>query len=278
MFMWSLCLRTGNLSAMKIVLKDSLKAMPGFGWATQCFLFIFLARDKTKDLQYLDEVLSYQSRNGLPVSLVLFPEGTDLHPEAIVKSDAFAVQKGLPKYKYVLHPKVVGWLQSVSHLRGSVGAVYDVTVAYHDYAEGERPSEASLLAGRLPREVHLHVERLALADLPNTPAGLEQWLKGRFAAKEEALARFYTGDRRFAGPLSALPISKTEITALWLTALTFWTAASLICATWLAVGLGWLFALGMAAVWVLITRSGGADALELRLHGRRGAEGRIKAE
>jgi hypothetical protein len=34
--------------------------------------------------------------------------------------------------------------------------------------------QASLLAGRLPREVHLHVERLALADLPNTPAGLEQ--------------------------------------------------------------------------------------------------------
>jgi hypothetical protein len=39
--------------------------------------------------------------------------------------------------------QVVGWLQSVSHLRGSVGAVYDVTVAYHDYAEGERPSEVS---------------------------------------------------------------------------------------------------------------------------------------
>jgi hypothetical protein len=46
---------------------------------------------------------------------------------------------------------------------------------------------------------------------PEFPAA--QWLKGRFAAKEEALARFYTGDRRFAGPLSALPISKVHARA-----------------------------------------------------------------
>lgn len=40
-------------------------------------------------------------------------------------------------------------------------------------------------------------------------------------------------------PHTPPPPLQTEITALWLTALTFWTAASLICATWLAVGLGW---------------------------------------
>ena len=37
MFMWSLCLRLGILDSMKIVLKDSLKSIPGFGWAMQVF-------------------------------------------------------------------------------------------------------------------------------------------------------------------------------------------------------------------------------------------------
>ncbi|CAN0210102.1 unnamed protein product [Ectocarpus fasciculatus] len=35
MFLWCLCLRQGQLSSLKIVLKESLKGIPGFGWATQ---------------------------------------------------------------------------------------------------------------------------------------------------------------------------------------------------------------------------------------------------
>lgn len=35
MFLWCLCLRHGQLSGLKIVLKESLKGIPGFGWATQ---------------------------------------------------------------------------------------------------------------------------------------------------------------------------------------------------------------------------------------------------
>lgn len=35
MFLWCLCLRQGQLSGLKIVLKESLKGIPGFGWATQ---------------------------------------------------------------------------------------------------------------------------------------------------------------------------------------------------------------------------------------------------
>ena len=35
MFLWILCLRQGQLTGLKIVLKESLKGVPGFGWATQ---------------------------------------------------------------------------------------------------------------------------------------------------------------------------------------------------------------------------------------------------
>jgi hypothetical protein len=43
----------------------------------------------------------------MPLSLILFPEGTDLSRENIAKSDAFAAQNKLPRYTYVLHPKGV---------------------------------------------------------------------------------------------------------------------------------------------------------------------------
>lgn len=76
MFLWSLCFRLGILKSMKITLKDSLKSLPGFGWAMQCFLFVFLARDKCKDLQHMQEIIDYHTQNKHPVSLILFPEGT----------------------------------------------------------------------------------------------------------------------------------------------------------------------------------------------------------
>ena len=43
----------------------------------------------------------------MPLSLILFPEGTDLSRENIAKSDAFAAVNKLPRYTYVLHPKGV---------------------------------------------------------------------------------------------------------------------------------------------------------------------------
>ena len=80
MFLWSLCYRLGILKSMKITLKDSLKSLPGFGWAMQCFLFVFLARDKCKDLQHMQEIIDYHTQNNHPVSLILFPEGTGEKP------------------------------------------------------------------------------------------------------------------------------------------------------------------------------------------------------
>lgn len=72
----------------------------------QCFLFVFLVRDKSKDLQHMQEVIGYHTQNGHPVTLILFPEGTDLSRNNLIESNAYAAQKGLPKYRHVLHPKV----------------------------------------------------------------------------------------------------------------------------------------------------------------------------
>lgn len=108
MYLWVLCLRQGQLSGLKIVLKESLKGIPGFGWATQMLLFVFLKRDKSKDLQRVREISDYLVCLNVPTTLLIFPEGTDLSPSNLLKSLLFARKEGLAEYQFVLHPKV--WL------------------------------------------------------------------------------------------------------------------------------------------------------------------------
>jgi len=274
MFMWCLCLRLSLLSCMKIVLKDSLKSIPGFGWAMQSFLFVFLARDKSIDLKHMGEMLGYHTTNKLPLSLILFPEGTDLSPHNMAKSDAFASQNGLVKYKHVLHPKVVGWARSIALLRATCPAVYDVTIGYHDYEEGERPSELSLLSSRYPREVHLHVQRHPMSLMPESPAEVEEWIKQSFARKEKRLHHFYRNSKTF-GPPSKPPLDEVEIENLWKQSLIFWSLASLIVIVSLTLVFGWFLAAFSAIVWIMLTKAGGVDIIELWLHGERGLYRRL---
>ncbi len=61
-------------------------------------------------LQHMEDLLLYHTSKSHPLSLILFPEGTDLSKENLAKSNAYASQQGLPKYKHVLHPKVIAQL------------------------------------------------------------------------------------------------------------------------------------------------------------------------
>lgn len=72
----------------------------------QMLLFVFLKRDKAKDLQRVREISDYLVELQLPTTLLIFPEGTDLSPSNHQKSLAFARKQGLAEYLYVLHPKV----------------------------------------------------------------------------------------------------------------------------------------------------------------------------
>ncbi|EKX36980.1 hypothetical protein GUITHDRAFT_116847 [Guillardia theta CCMP2712] len=263
MFMWCLCLRLGLLNCMKIVLKDSLKSIPGFGWAMQSFLFVFLARDKSIDLKHMGEMLGYHTNNKLPLSLILFPEGTDLSPHNMAKSDAFASQNGLTKYRHVLHPKVIGWARSISLLRATCPAVYDVTIAYHDYEE----------VFKLDREGVKWRHPMSL--MPESPAEVEEWIKQSFARKEKRLHQFYGNSKTF-GPPSKPPIDEVEIENLWRQSLMFWSLASvLVLVSFFLVFGGLLFQAFSAIVWVLLTKAGGVDIIELWLHGERGLYRRL---
>ena len=52
-------------------------------------------------------------------------------------------------------------------------AVLDCTMGYVYYNQGERPSEKSLMSGRFPREVHIHMERHSIEEF-NLPSDMRE--------------------------------------------------------------------------------------------------------
>lgn len=69
-------------------------------------LFVFLARNKAKDVRRVREISEYLVGLNAASTLLIFPEGTDLSPSNHEKSIQFAKKEGLAEYQYLLHPKV----------------------------------------------------------------------------------------------------------------------------------------------------------------------------
>lgn len=75
---------TGDLI---ILLKDSMKSIPIYGWAMQVIMFIFLGRKRETDVSHISTTLTYLLKSGRRPCVFLFPEGTDLSPSNVTKSN-----------------------------------------------------------------------------------------------------------------------------------------------------------------------------------------------
>ena len=161
-------------SKFKVILKNSLKNIPFYGWAMQLLMFIFLTRDRNKDVHHITNTIDYLMEFEKNPCLLLFPEGTDLSDSNIEKANQYArdcVSAGasVELYKprqYVLFPKVTGALEVIKHLlpkcAGSSLVIHDVTIAYKDYYPGKRTTDYGIMMGEFPPEIHLHVERVVM--------------------------------------------------------------------------------------------------------------------
>ncbi|DBA00298.1 TPA: hypothetical protein N0F65_001493 [Lagenidium giganteum] len=236
MLLWSLALRTGSLSQLKIILKAPLKKAPIFGWAMQHFLFIFLRRNWAEDQEYLRKFLPFLAEKEPKASYLLFPEGTDLSDGNLEKSAAFAEKNGLPRRVYSLYPRTTGWNFMFPLLKSNLDAVYDVTMFYVDYVPNERPSEKALVSGRLPRAIHFYVERIPIEDIRSSEEELKAWVEARFKQKEEHLRVFYEENGRL--PPNAVRLCTQPPTAMFVIAAAFWVALIALALQW-AWTLGW---------------------------------------
>ena len=80
--------------------------------------------------------------NGLPVWLVIFPEGTRYNPinskDVIERSKQFAQQKGVTPFDYVLYPRAGATVSAIKALKDKLDAVYDVTIMYHQTYDNQQ--------------------------------------------------------------------------------------------------------------------------------------------
>ncbi len=178
--------KAGRLGDLKWFVKNSLKYVPGIGWGMVFLDCLFVKRDWTADRRRIDRVFDRVISGRVPLWLVSFSEGTRLSAANLARARGDAAEHALAVPRHVLLTHAKGFVASVTGLKGHVSAVYDVAIGYVDglptlwqWAKGEM------------REVHLHVRRYAVEELPAAPEALAGWLRERFEEKDARLDRFY---------------------------------------------------------------------------------------
>ncbi|KNC84179.1 hypothetical protein SARC_03601 [Sphaeroforma arctica JP610] len=201
--LWLLGRARGYHGVMKIILKDSLKHLPVFGWGMQYFEFIFLARDWSKDKHNLYKLLRSFVHDDMPLWLLLFPEGTTICKESLEKSSNFAKKSGRRVFdKHLLSPRTRGFDACLDAMKVGTPTVYDITMAYDSYSgeivtndmgynrniDVNIPTMLKLLSGERCPFVHFHIQQILYEDidLHNT----EKFLDDLWAAKYDRMERF----------------------------------------------------------------------------------------
>lgn len=188
MYLWDFALRKGCHGYIKYILKSSLMKIPVFGWGFHIMEFISVERKWEVDESNMHKMLSTFKDPRDPLWLAIFPEGTDFTEQKCIRSQKYAAENGLPILKNVLLPKTKGFCACLEDLRGSLDAVYDLTIGYKHRC----PTFLDNVFGVDPSEVHIHVQRIPTVDMPTSEEKVSTWLMNKFQLKDKLLSDFYS--------------------------------------------------------------------------------------
>ena len=212
MYHWCLASRLDFADSYRVILKESLQNLPWLGWGCQCMMFIFLKRGRNNRGMDLNNICSkihhITNTIGLRNGLVIFPEGTDLSPENMIKNEKFSDDNNLKRTKYTLHPRTLGVAMAFKTLQDKIDCIYDLTMAYVDYNKDERPNEILLFKGRWPKEVNILVDTIDIVSSQgkvnnnqksivnknkssHTEFDMPKFIQKSFENKETYLQKFY---------------------------------------------------------------------------------------
>ncbi|CAF3600945.1 unnamed protein product [Rotaria sp. Silwood1] len=200
-----LAIRQGSLGHIRYILKNELKWIPLYGFYFQQHGCIYVRRNDKGDLERVEKGIRQIKSNGLPVWLVIFPEGTRFNPiknqDIIERSRQFAKQKGVPPFDHVLYPRTGATVAAINVLKDKFDAVYDVTIMYSQTYDKNRQirtaasSMAEFLQGQT-KELHIHVKRIPIDSIPSeTNEQISNWLYQRFIIKDKLIKHFYDQNR-----------------------------------------------------------------------------------
>ncbi|KAL4146529.1 hypothetical protein PRNP1_012393 [Phytophthora ramorum] len=188
-FFWNFALRLGVHDRVRVMMKSVIRYAPGVGWALMLLEYPYINRNWATDQTRLAKVIGSYKEVAMGSWLAMFPEGTALYDKTLQKSHDFAEKQGEARWDYVLQPRVKGFELCMEKLDPEY--VVDLTVAYPELMDGVRPSPLRFARGQYPTEVHMHVKRYHRSTLTKHKDHMGQWLKERFAEKEERLRSFY---------------------------------------------------------------------------------------
>jgi 1-acyl-sn-glycerol-3-phosphate acyltransferase len=176
-----------RLGDLKFFVKKQLKWVPGMGWGMQFLDCLFIDRDWSADRETIRTTFSRLVDDRVPVYLVSFVEGTRLTLPKLAAAQQYSQSHDLRAPTHTLVPRTKGFAASVEGLRSHIDAVYDLTIAYR----GGVPSLWQYMKG-LVRQIHVHVRRFPINELPDSADDVRQWLLDRWHEKDDLLEHFYT--------------------------------------------------------------------------------------
>lgn len=196
LYLWWIAYTNKMHGRIYIILKESLKSLPIFGWGAQFYNFIFLSRKWETDKYRFKSALNHLKSPNDPMWLLIFPEGTNLSAVTREKSAAWAKKSGVPDMKHQLLPRTTGLQFCLQELRQSTNWLYDCTIAYEGVPKGHYGQDvftlkSSFFEGRPPKSVNMFWRRFKISDIPlDNDEAFGRWLNNRWREKDYILEYF----------------------------------------------------------------------------------------
>uniref|UniRef100_A0A914EHV1 Phospholipid/glycerol acyltransferase domain-containing protein n=1 Tax=Acrobeloides nanus TaxID=290746 RepID=A0A914EHV1_9BILA len=187
---------------LRFLMKYVIHYAPLYGWYTVQHGFVYVRRTGFisdplhKQFQYLRSLPE-------PFWFHIFPEGTRFNrrkPKPIEESIQFCAQKNLPQFKNVLVPRTGGFIMALNELRNELACIYDVTIGYSQTRlpnrNGIAPNMFEFFSSPTEeKDLHLHIRRYEIKDIPTSTENVKQWLYERFIEKDRLMQTFYEEGR-----------------------------------------------------------------------------------
>ncbi|KAK3510635.1 hypothetical protein QTP70_011900 [Hemibagrus guttatus] len=191
---WAMCERYGVLGSSKVLAKHELLKVPLIGWTWYFLEIVFCKRRWEEDRETVFKGLNQLRDYPEPMWFLLYCEGTRFTEKKHQISMQVAESKGLPKLKYHLLPRTKGFTTTLQCLKGTVNAVYDVTLNFKDK---ENPTLLGIINGKKYR-ADMRVRRFAVDEIPDDEKECAAWLHKLYQEKDE-LQEYYFKEGRFPG-------------------------------------------------------------------------------
>ena len=201
LYLWWISYTNNMHGYIYIIMKESLKNIPIFGWGAQFYNFIFLKRDWEMDKKRFEEHLNVLNDAKKPMWVLIFPEGTNLAKSTREKSKEWAKKNGLVDMKHQLLPRSKGLQFCLKNLKETTEWLYDCTIGYEGIPPGQFGQDiftlrSSMFEGRPPKSVNMHFRRFKISDIPiDSDKKFEVWLRNRWREKDYLLEHFVRYNR-----------------------------------------------------------------------------------